>query len=309
MTWPAQLWYNTDVDDAEVAIRLAAMQWLDARASSRVDVDYLSGFEFRGERISLLDRQRGIRAPRQLRAALSIRTTFGRVGRAAPYEDEVGPDGFQRYKYRGTDPMHADNRKLRRAFDERLPLIWFVGVAEGWFEPIYPVWVIADSPERLEFTLAVDEAQRFLEPDSEDPDRRRYALRLTKQRLHQRVFRTQVLFAYQGRCCICRIRHDDLLDAAHIIEDGKPLGQAVTPNGLSLCKIHHAAFDAKLLGIRPDLTLHVRSDVLDEVDGWMLKGGIQEVHNRSLEVLPTLRRDHPDIVRLDERYSEFLTAS
>ena len=79
------------------------------------------------------------------------------------------------------------------------------------------------------------------------------------------------------------------------------------PNGLSLCKIHHAAFDSKLVGIRPDLTLHVRADVLDEVDGWMLKGGIQGVHNAKLEIVPRNRRAKPDPIRLEQRYAEFLS--
>ena len=115
---------------------------------------------------------------------------------------------------------------------------------------------------------------------------RRYAERLTKTRLHQRVFRSQVLLAYAGKCAICHLKHSELLDAAHIIADGQPNGEPVVPNGLSLCKIHHAAFDHKILGIRPDLTLHVRQDVLEEIDGWMLRGGIQGVHDKRLEVLP-----------------------
>lgn len=73
-----------------------------------------------------------------------------------------------------------------------------------------------------------------------------------------------------------------------------------------MCKIHHAAFDSKLLGIRPDLTLHVRQDVLLEVDGWMLEGGIQATHNKSLEVLPASTSAQPDSVRLESRYAEFL---
>ena len=83
-------------------------------------------------------------------------------------------------------------------------------------------------------------------------------------------------------------------------------GQPVVPNGVSLCKIHHGAFDANILGIRPDLTLHVRADVMDEVDGWMLAGGIQGVHNRPLEILPKSRASRPDPVRLEERYAAFL---
>lgn len=295
--------------DQERDLRAKAMRWLDQRPDQRVDFAWLAEFRFDGQRIPLMDRQRGIRKPAGMDAALAIRTTFTAPGQVPPYADAIGRDGLQRYKYRGADPGHPENVALRRAFEQRLPLIWFVGVASGLYEPIYPVWVVGDDPGTLEFALALDEGQRFVTPGAPvDDDARRYVERLTKARLHQRIFRAQVLLAYEGRCTICRIRHSELLDAAHIIEDGKPNGQPVVPNGLSMCKIHHAAFDNKILGIRPDLTLHVRQDVLDEVDGWMLKGGIQGVHDKRLEVIPSSRAARPDTRRLEQRYSQFLTA-
>ena len=285
------------------------MAWLDGRPSAEVDYQHLTTFEYAGERLPLIDRQRGIRKPAGMSAALAIRTTFTPPSQTPPYADAIGPDGLQRYQYRGTDPMHAENVALRRAMQHKLPLIWFIGIAPGRYQPIYPVWVVGDDPRSLEFTLAVDAAQRFMSPEMADEDMRRYAERLTKARLHQRIFRTRVLMAYDGKCCICRLKHSELLDAAHIIDDTFPNGQPVVPNGLSLCKIHHAAFDNKILGIRPDLSLHVRQDVLEEVDGWMLTGGIQEVHGKSLEVIPREKLARPDPVRLEERYSQFLDAS
>ncbi len=283
------------------------MAWLDKRPSPRVDFAWLSGFEYAGTRLPLMDRQRGIRKPARMQAALAIRTTFTPPNQVPPYNDTIGADGLQRYKYRGEDPDHPENVALRRAYEDRLPLIWFVGVASGLYEPIYPVWVVGDDPDALEFALALDEGQRFVAPGQVvSEDTRRYVERLTKARLHQRVFRSQVLLAYEGKCAICRIRHAELLDAAHIIADGRPHGQPVVPNGLSLCKIHHAAFDNSILGIRPDLTLHVRQDVLEEVDGWMLKGGIQAVHNTPLAIVPATRAARPSKSRLEERYAAFL---
>ncbi|GAA1506120.1 HNH endonuclease [Nocardioides humi] len=294
----------------EAAIRLAAMDWLDNRPTPRVDFAWLSGFEFDGTRIPLMDRQRGIRKPAGMNAALAIRTTFTAPNQVPPYNDAIGADGLQRYKYRGSDPQHPENVALRRARDQNLPLIWFVGVAPGLYEPIYPVWVVGDDPTNLEFALALDEGQRFVTPGRVvDEGSRRYVERLTKSRLHQRVFRSQVLLAYEGRCAICKIRHAELLDAAHIIADGQPHGEPVVPNGLSLCKIHHAAFDSSILGIRPDLTLHVRQDILEEVDGWMLKGGIQGVHDTSLAVVPRTRAARPSKDRLEERYASFLATA
>lgn len=298
---------NQDADTRD--IRAAAMRWLDGRPSPRVDYAWVKDFVYDGVRVPLMDIQRGIRKPRGMDAALAIRTTYTAPNEVPPYNDAIGADGLQHYKYRGDDPNHTENIALRRAFEQQLPLIWFVGVAPGLYEPIYPVWVVGDDPRNLEFALALDDGQRFVTPGQVvDENSRRYVERMTKARLHQRVFRSQVLLAYEGRCAICRIRHIELLDAAHIIADGKPNGEPVVPNGLSLCKIHHAAFDNSILGIRPDLSLHVRQDILDEVDGWMLKWGIQGVHNTSLAVVPAQRRARPSEQRLEERYSEFLAA-
>ncbi|KQV77876.1 hypothetical protein ASC64_03405 [Nocardioides sp. Root122] len=294
--------------NAERAVRDAAMTWLDARPpTTKVDYSYLASFEFHGTRIPLKDWSRGIRHPSGMEGALSISTTFTPPGGTPPYDDLIGTDGLQRYNYRGTDPQHSENVALRRAMELGLPVIWFVAVERGAYEPIYPVWVIGEEPALHRFVLAVDPAQRFLPTGDAAPvDVRSYALSLTKVRLHQRAFRARVLLAYGGKCSICRLKHAELLDAAHIIADGQPNGQPVVPNGLSLCKIHHAAFDHKILGIRPDLSLHVRPDVLEEVDGWMLKGGIQEIHNKSLEIVPKSKAARPDPERLEERYAEFL---
>jgi putative restriction endonuclease len=82
---------------------------------------------------------------------------------------------------------------------------------------------------------------------------RRYALRAVKQRLHQASFREAVITAYNGRCALSRLPEPLLLDAAHIVADkDEQLGHPVVPNGIPLSKIHHAAFDAHLIGIDPD---------------------------------------------------------
>jgi putative restriction endonuclease len=288
-------------------VRAAAMMWLDQRSTSQVDYAWLSTFEHDGQRISLMDRQRGIRKPAIMNAALSMRTVFTKPGDTPPYADAQGPDGLQRYKYRGDDPQHPENRALRRAYEDGLPLIWFVGVGEGLYEPLYPVWIVADEPQQLQFVLALDEGQRLVSPGAHlHPETRRYVERINKVRLHQPMFRARVLNAYKSRCAICQLRHTQLLDAAHIIADGKPHGDAVVPNGLAMCKIHHAAFDNNILGVRPDLTVHIRQDILDEIDGPMLRHGLQGMHNQAVKA-PARKDARPDEERLEERYAEFLT--
>lgn len=282
------------------------MSWLDGRPQEQVDYAWLSTFEYHGQRIPLMDRQRGIRKPAAMNAALSMRTVFTRPGDTPPYSDSEGGDGFQRYKYRGEDPAHPENRALRRAYDDGLPLIWFVGVAQSLYQPIYPVWIVGDEPHDLQFVLALDEGQRLITPGtSVDADTKKYVERTNRVRLHQPMFRARVLSAYQSRCSVCQLRHAQLLDAAHIISDSKPHGDPVVPNGLAMCKIHHAAFDSNILGVRPDLSVHIRQDILDEIDGPMLRHGLQGMHNARLTA-PNVRVAQPDPNRLEERYAEFL---
>src|ERR1041384_3036364 len=84
--------------------------------------------------------------------------------------------------------------------------------------------------------------------------------------LISRAFRERVLEAYRYQCSFCRLRHEQLLDAAHIIGDTEAQGEPVVRNGLSLCKLHHAAFDNHFVGLRPDYVLEVRPDILRERD-------------------------------------------
>jgi len=130
-----------------------------------------------------------------------------------------------------------------------------------------------------------------------------YVERLTRMRLHQPLFRSRVLRAYQTTCAICRLRHASLLDAAHIVTDAAG-GQPVVTNGLALCKIHHAAYDQYLLSVTPTYRVAIAPSVLRERDGPMLLHGLQEAHGWSIQ-LPRRRAEHPDRDALAERHATF----
>ncbi|WP_460364209.1 HNH endonuclease [Actinocorallia lasiicapitis] len=284
------------------------MAWLDERCPPErptISRDELMNFHFDGQRIALLDYNRGIRKPANMAAALSIVTTFTPENRRAPYEDVPGPDGLLRYKYQGTNPQQWDNVSLRRACQLQLPLIWFYGVAPGLYLPRYPVWIVADEPDQLQCVVALDESQQMLGGMADLPPlQRAYLERTTRQRLHQPVFRQRVIQAYETTCAMCRLRHASLLDAAHILPDAHPEGVPSVSNGLALCKIHHAAYDQNILGISPDYRVEVRTDILAEVDGPMLRHGLQEMQG-TLLTLPRHRIDRPSRTALEERYTTF----
>jgi len=99
-----------------------------------------------------------------------------------------------------------------------------------------------------------------------------------------------------------------LLDAAHIVSDkDEKLGQPVVPNGIPLSKIHHAAFDAHLIGIDPDYKLHVSERLLIQRDGPMLEA-LKRLNGGTIH-LPGRDKDRPDRDRLALRFERFKSAA
>ena len=306
------------VDDRDAAVRLRAFQFLNEQRQRFGDASIPRsilerGFDFEGARVPLIGPQ-GIFKPAILpELPLTITTAPPVEHRDRPYDDGFVEGGFLRYRYRGVDPRHRDNVGLRLAMQRRTPLIYLHGIVPGLYEPAWPVFIVEDRPEDLTFIVAIDDQ---VEPPTtwqlNDPAvltaRRQYITALVRRRLHQRGFRERVLRAYQQSCAICHLRHDELLEAAHILPDGHPLGEPVIPNGLALCKLHHAAFDAYIIGVTPDLEVKVRVDVLEEIDGPMLLHGLQWFQNRSIYV-PRAEHLKPNREFLAERYDRFRKAS
>lgn len=282
-------------------IRLDVMNWLEQQIDAgqfEFSRTQLEGYRFRGERIPLLDRGRGIRNPQDFDSTLTIMTSI-----KSRYPDEMlGGSGIGKYSYQDAD---SDNTKLRIAYERQDPLVYFHPVRSAVFVPYFPVYVIADLRESRQFLLALDEALRFFpDPTALTADERRYAERVAKQRLHQPMFRARVMRAYESTCAICLLKHPDLLDAAHIVDDSLEYGLPTVNNGLALCKIHHAAYDRNLLGITPSYKVQINSDLLREVDGPMLRHGLQDMHGRDLHV-PQRRTDLPSPELLGRRFALF----
>lgn len=306
-----------DISDIDLRVRLAAFEWLAKQV--RIHGEFLprellaKGFELDGTRVPLVNPQ-GIFKPQILpEIPLTITTTP-----SGPYKDNLGDGEIFTYRYRGTDPDHRDNIGLREAMLRKTPLIYFLGIVPGKYFPIWPVCIVGDSPSDLAFSvqisqpqslqLNVDGSTRVSESGPEYVYERSYALRTIKQRLHQGSFRERVLRAYREQCAFCRLRHLELLDAAHIIADSDPEGEPAVSNGISLCKLHHAAFDSNIVGVRPDYVIEVRPDVLNEEDGPMLKHGLVELNKKRI-VLPSPAKLSPDRLLLEKRYQEFKAAS
>jgi putative restriction endonuclease len=299
-------------DDAAIRqAAFAAVQRLREVHGDLTSADLKAGFEYAGERIPLVNPQRGIFKPQRLQFLLSIRTVFPRTGAKVWYDDQrkvhqqiYQGDELIDYAFMGTNPDAADNRWLREAMEHRIPIIYFLGVAPGLYQPIVPTYVVGWDARGLKASIAFGAVEATASEYPATAIERRYALREVKQRLHQASFREAVIAAYDGRCAISGLPEVRLLDAAHIVSDGhEVLGQPVVPNGLPLSKIHHAAFDAHLLGVDPDFRIHVSRRLLTLKDGPMLEL-LKKVHGTRLH-LPSRDKDRPDRERLVARFDVF----
>src|SRR5438132_8788077 len=151
------------MDDAQ--IRQGAFEHVKRLATLQGDVlssdDLAGGFQFQGDRIPLVNPQRGIFKPRQMAALLSIRTVFPRQGGRVWYDDQreahrqiYEGDEIVEYAFMGTDPNAPDNRWLREAMEQQIPIIYFLGTSPGRYQPILPTFIVGWYPERLRVQLA-----------------------------------------------------------------------------------------------------------------------------------------------------------
>ena len=288
--------------EEEREIRLDVFRWLKERSlrtgGYEISRSVLLNYSFRGERIPLLDTGRGIRNPATFRSTLSIMSGW----KANKYNDFEDENGWIEYSYR--DQIGGDNLKLINACELGEPIVYFRAVREGHYIPYFPVVPINDPGKRVVRFPLTEELALLGDPADYGHPQRRYAETVVRTRLHQPIFRARVLHAYQDSCSICRLKHTELLDAAHIIPDAQSHGVPEVSNGIALCKIHHAAFDHLLLAISPEYKVQINRELLAEVDGPMLRFGLQEMHGHRIHV-PRNQKLQPDRERLAERFELF----
>ncbi len=312
-------------DQRDIELRNAALEHvreLQRRYDDLVPLRALAeGFRFRGRRVSFGSFYSGIFRPKELEgpAALCLVTAPPKSGQPAPYDDEFDEEADRfTYRFRAANTptpaarlqAAADNRALLAAHELAVPLIYFRGIVPGQYAVIAPAFVIAvdDRAELVELQAGLPIADTTPAGLISGDDVRRYATREALVRLHQHRFRAAVLRAYATRCAVCRLREATLLQAAHIIDDRDARGVATVVNGIALCAIHHLAYDRNLLGIDPGGVVHIARRLLDEIDGPMLRSGLQEFHGT--EILQPRRRDEqPDPERLELRYEQYLAVA
>ena len=174
-------------DDPDTLMRMAAFEHV--RRLGEVH-DHLTatelkpGFVFEGERIPLINPQRGIFKPQQMRFLLSIKTVFPKPGGKVWYDDqrEVHRQIFEGdetidYAFMGQDPDAADNRWLREAFENRIPIIYFLGIAPGRYQAMLPAFISGWDGKALKARVAFGVPDQEVLAPPENALERRYALR------------------------------------------------------------------------------------------------------------------------------------
>lgn len=161
----------------------------------------INAFGFDGQPLSLMV-QNGIRTPSRWTDPLTI-TSTRRDEAAGGYWDKDRSEGLRLYRYmrERSSAAPALNRSLDLAAMSGRPLGYFIEVGDARYEPIYPVLItdterhgvlVSDVPATGEYADLIDLP--------------RYERRETNVRLHQREFRSRVLYAYAARCCVTDFR-------------------------------------------------------------------------------------------------------
>jgi putative restriction endonuclease len=306
------------MEDPDTDIRLAAFGRLRALAyqhgSAMPWAVLKQGFLARGRKFLFASAAEGIFRPASMTGVLSLKTVVPKPKGRFWYHDQSAPklettsDVFW-YAFTGADPDSTRNRWLRDAMVRRLPLIYFYGVAPGVYELLFPAFVVEWNPEKLSCGLSFSSEIDMPGYDPPPAPERRYALRTIQQRLHQAMFRARVLHAYGRRCALSGLREPRLIDAAHIMPDtDEHLGQPDISNGICMSKIHHAAYDAGLIGIDADFGIHVSERLLAMRDGPMLEHGLKALKGKLIRI-PSDSRSAPDRARLAARFDLFNSTS
>ena len=169
--------------------------------------DIHGGFEFENKRIRLVDIRKGIWKPKEMRYVLSIRTSLARSGKESQYGDqEVSLERLEQflkgeesieYSFQGKDPMAYTNQWLRFAYEEGVPLIYFLGLAPNRTFAAFPIFIENWDAKRCMCILRCDVGNEFI---SSEEEQREETLRMTRVRLYQDRFREILLCAYDRKC-------------------------------------------------------------------------------------------------------------
>ncbi len=309
---------NGDPDWAIRAQAFSALERLVIEANGPIPWNSIHlGFQFEGQRIHFASQAIGIFKPQRMTGALSIKTTVPRGRRQTWYRDQhadIDPTtGLMPYDLAKGGLDIPANRHLRSAYHRKAPLIYFRGVEPTLYEAFWPVWVAQFSAAEERVLLSISEATQTdpIAPpplplrDGRQVRNKSYSQVQSRHRNHQAWFSNRTKSAYGYRCAFSGLPLRSLLVGAHIKPDAEG-GPASVDNGICMSTLHHTAFDANLIGVDPNLRIHVAEKVIKEQDGPLLEN-LRQLHGAKLRI-PSHADAHPNPMYLELRFARFRAA-
>ncbi|MHA7218623.1 HNH endonuclease [Arthrobacter sp. MDT1-48-3] len=274
------------------ARRLRIFERMEENASRLFTRGDLAGLTVDGQPAAILPSSDPVVIPPRFDIPVSLRLSpsASRIGLARAVDDA----GMLRYPHEKRGKTNRADQGLLSALEARVPLVVFAPMDGSTYQAVFPVYVHRYLHRDRVFALDVSGAYLSLRAGIAPEYERRWTLGTTRQRLHQPVFRRDVLQAYNNQCAVCGLGIAGLLDAAHIVPDRDDQGIASVINGLALCKNHHAAFDDGLLAVADDLTIHVSRRVMNSGPGEAVDRLLKDYDGRKLAVIPDIAAWRPD---------------
>ena len=264
------------------------------------------GFEHDGQRMSFGSFYKGIHRSTAQRgpAALTLTTSF-----KDPYADAFDTAGGSfTYAYRAGALDQADNRALRAAFELQTPLVYFRALAPGQYWVVAPMFVTADDPAArmvvLEPGLPVQDMQPggLVSPPTCAPTRpARRATGCTSSASSSTSCAPTATAARSARCASA--------------SSSRPRTSSPTPRPRASPRWSTASRCARSTTSRSTATCSASTPrasstspdrLLREIDGPMLRTGLQGFHGGSIAV-PRRPQDRPDPHRLELRFERFVS--
>lgn len=123
---------------------------------------------------------------------------------------------------------------------------------------------------------------------------RRVLVSSVRKRYRENDFRSRILSAYSDTCAFCGVQLR-LLDASHIVPVAHESSTDNTNNGISLCSLHHRAYDNGLISFNERYEIEISSASIKRLSNDNVLGGLDgfRASLRQSILLPGNLSDYP----------------